>query len=866
MAAFDRVVERHPHVDFDIYIDDLQTSTQGSGTQVLHRLLEAAGDLKFAVNHDIMADLAVAKAAVVASNRVLASKLRRSLGEDGGVEVACTPALGIDFSCGRKRAAAKGKTLGKRLATVAARRRRMADISKASKGSKQAHKLVQAGTAPAALYGACVTGLSDTQLYRLRVTASAGTAPRAQGRSLDVTLQLSGLDMPAKASGAPIVRWAQEVWSATGRRDKRALDVRVLREAWMSIAENTPIVWAQVADPIGAAMLSGRRLGWTMDSPFEWTTDEGIILKLGQDAPALVEWHVVQAAQRLVERRVALNCATEELRGRRANLGFIRRMLSSKAKDAMSSADKCALKVVAANGFWPRLRQAEAGYPVDPLCEKCDASVPDTVHHRAWCCQWHEAVTRRMELASPELVKEAKSQPDSALFARAIRPHPADVDKVVAQRQQLLFWRDGEPAAGRAEWRMSGNIFYDGSCFRNKEPELSTATFAVVEVDDDGTARAVLRATVSPEMPQTSQAAEHSGRLAAVQMLTGKAVLHGDCKAVVDTANMPTWKAAHHKKLHAGARRAAETTLRNHLATDVKVKAHRKLDSAENDRERWEIRANAAADTNAVAAQLLHPLLTAQQRAARQDEDKKLEQVCRVLGAVPRMWPRADRLLSVRPPGSKERRKRPAAKVPHDWQFRAGVWACAVCLKRVRTQQAMVRRRREECAGLAPKLAAVVASPQGHVLAAAADSCERPVLFCQKCGNWAESKPRALLKPCKNLVVPSSEGYQALRRLAAGLHPRHNAGHIVGPVWAIQLEHQDSANRALDRFLEVTGCKGRKAALAGSGPCGAGGRGPEGVSVTADVAAQRQRAPGVPPSGSERMAALKARVAARASS
>jgi len=252
MAAFDRVVERHPHVDFDIYIDDLQTSTQGSGTQVLHRLLEAAGDLKFAVNHDIMADLAVAKAAVVASNRVLASKLRRSLGEDGGVEVACTPALGIDFSCGRKRAAAKGKTLGKRLATVAARRRRMADISKASKGSKQAHKLVQAGTAPAALYGACVTGLSDTQLYRLRVTASAGTAPRAQGRSLDVTLQLSGLDMPAKASGAPIVRWAQEVWSATGRRDKRALDVRVLREAWTSIAENTPIVWAQVADPIGA--------------------------------------------------------------------------------------------------------------------------------------------------------------------------------------------------------------------------------------------------------------------------------------------------------------------------------------------------------------------------------------------------------------------------------------------------------------------------------------------------------------------------------------------------------------------------------------------------------------------------------------
>ena len=142
----------------------------------------------------------------------------------------------------------------------------MAEISKACKGSKQAHKLVRAGIAPVALYGACVTGFSDTQVYWLRVAAGAGTAPRAQGRSLDVTLQLSGLDMIAKATGAPMVRWAQEVWSATSRRDPRALEVRVLREAWTSVAKASPVTWAQVADPMGAAMLSGRRLGWEMDA------------------------------------------------------------------------------------------------------------------------------------------------------------------------------------------------------------------------------------------------------------------------------------------------------------------------------------------------------------------------------------------------------------------------------------------------------------------------------------------------------------------------------------------------------------------------------------------------------------------------
>ena len=170
--------------------------------------------------------------------------------------------------------------------------------------------------------------------------------PRAQGRSLDVALAHSGLDMIAKASGASLARWAKEVWRTTLRLDKRALDIRTLREAWDSVARDPPATWANVADPIGAAMLSGQRLGWTMGEPFTWKTEEGIILKLGQDSPALVEWHVAQSAQRLVERRVAAKCGTEELQGRRANLGFVTQMLNSKAKGAMSAADKCAFHVV----------------------------------------------------------------------------------------------------------------------------------------------------------------------------------------------------------------------------------------------------------------------------------------------------------------------------------------------------------------------------------------------------------------------------------------------------------------------------------------------------------------------------------------
>ena len=391
-----------------------------------------------------MVELAVAKAATVATSKALAASLRRALGADGGVAVESTIALCIDFSCGKKRAVAKGKSLGKRLNAVAARRRRLTMVAKVCKGTGGINKLVRGGIAPAALYGACVTGLSDAQLLRLRRTAAAGTVPRAQGRSLDVALQLSGLDLVARATGAQMVRWAKEVWNATGCLDKRALSIPVIRDAWNSVAQIPPTTWAPIADPMGAAMLSGQRLGWTMTQPFEWRTDEGYTLLLGQDAPALVQWHVEQSAQRLVERRVADKCATVELAGRRANLGFIRHLLHSKAKNAMSDDDKCALRVVAANGWWPRQRQADAGYPVDPYCEKCGAGFPDTVHHRAWCCQWAEAVEKRREIATLELILEAQLNPESPMFTRGIRPHPADCDKVVASQQCTSFWRNGE--------------------------------------------------------------------------------------------------------------------------------------------------------------------------------------------------------------------------------------------------------------------------------------------------------------------------------------------------------------------------------------------------------------------------------------
>ena len=89
-----------------------------------------------------------------------------------------------------------------------------------------------------------------------------------------------------------------------------------------------------------------------------------------------------------------------------------------------------------------------------------------------------------------------------------------------AELQQMVFRRNGVKIEDRAQWTMSGSVFYDGSCLRAKEPELATAAFAVVEIDEQGQATATFEATVQPGWPQTSQAAEQGGRLAAVRLLS----------------------------------------------------------------------------------------------------------------------------------------------------------------------------------------------------------------------------------------------------------------------------------------------------------------------------------------------------------
>ncbi len=113
--------------------------------------------------------------------------------------------------------------------------------------------------------------------------------------------------------------------------------------------------------------------------------------------------------------------------------------------------------------------------------------------------------------------------------------------------------------------------------------------------------------------------------------------MFGGCKIVVDAAKLPRQVAGNHKRMYAGARGAAEATCKIGWANDVKVKAHRKLEDAADERERWEILGNAEADSHAAHPQTMHRKIPADGLLQMACEDEELEQVCRVLGALPRL-------------------------------------------------------------------------------------------------------------------------------------------------------------------------------------------------------------------------------------
>ena len=321
----------------------------------------------------------------------------------------------------------------------------------------------------------------------------------------------------------------------------------------------------------------------------------------------------------------------------------------------------------------------------------------------------------RKAVASDALCHAARQAgPSSAKFSRCIRSVPDAADSL---GEAATYTQSGIQVSDRSRWTLSGDVYYDGSC--QKAPTLSLASYAAAQVDHEGQLVAYLQGTVPSHLPQSSQAAEHYGRLAAVKLLEGPAVLYGDCKNVVVSARL-SGVAAQDCRMYAGMRRAAVRSHKlHHVTADVKVKAHRDESEATSAEDLRRLRGNRFADELAKLAMNLHPGAT--ERIVQANGDfKEMVTIARTMVATMRLWPPNTRQKIEDVPRAPSDATPKCKQTSHTWECKrsssANAYFCTTCLTSTRDLRTYRIRHYQKCPGLCLSLAAIVAHGDAHQL------------------------------------------------------------------------------------------------------------------------------------------------------
>ncbi len=407
-TTLEELKQAHQSVPMQLYVDDALLQCEGTWQQVLEAIVAAAADWLERVRRDMKGSVSVAKAGVLAKPLALADAIRRllnALGDKyGGLAAEVVQLLGFDATAGVPGLRLVGQLA--RLAKTQACKPRLQQIATAA--GQQATKLVRQGIFPAALHPVPVQGMSGTRLVRLQRTARAATGPKAQESSRTMTLYLAGLDPLALATAPPLVRWAAEIWYALMAPEvhphaERALAYAQLGAWWRQRNIARVRTWRSVNGPISAAAMSAVRLGWCVADPTEWRNERGEPIDLRVIAPSEVERQVRATATRMAEIEMAdkygrlhhrdgsmqLEPVPEEAFNRpgrqRAHLRIIRKVLKSRAKDALARKQKVTLRAAACVAVWPQERREKRGYRVPMKCARM-AECGGAPTPRQWRC------------------------------------------------------------------------------------------------------------------------------------------------------------------------------------------------------------------------------------------------------------------------------------------------------------------------------------------------------------------------------------------------------------------------------------------------------------------------------------------------
>ena len=547
LRRLDGLLERHPRIDLNVYIDDIAIACLGRPSDICGIVADAVGDLGETLS-DCGCRLAESKTQLATSRADIDAKLRRLLNVRAATPEAEAQAavyLGADFAPRRARATWWQKSKRKqRMDKVKTRVGRLRILRAA--GGARTRLIASAGLAPQAGYGTDLAGLSNAELLTLRRCLVVGSGPKAQGRSLEAVLLLEG-DSAWSSAMAPVVRWAREVWFAsTGVGGGFSLPQ--LLECFAAFDRRRPSTWKHVRGPMAAAWLSLRRVGWQWPSAFTLINEDGVEVVLTKWTPKALQDMLRISLRRKLEERMAARLAAKGWRGAdgglvqpRVSMGPVLKLCRAR-KHPLEPRNRGCLLAVAAGGLWTQSRLADAGYATSALCPLCKAAI-DTEHHRWWHCPASQAA--RDSIAGEDLQRRARAAgKDSLLFSRGLVEHPdlsLSPPSDFLGEQLMIRCADGDwqdaPFDGCQELPAmllaAPRLYIDGYCSTAALAERRRAGWAVVWTDDLGTACGKLSGMVPRPYPQTPQAAEFVAGLVSSQTAVQPQNVASDCLNVV---------------------------------------------------------------------------------------------------------------------------------------------------------------------------------------------------------------------------------------------------------------------------------------------------------------------------------------------
>jgi len=265
LEAGDRLVANSIYCRLTLYVDDATIETVGASSTVVS--VHAGSVNRF------VADLQKMRLQFSPTKNVLSASTGKladaALGALVGLEVrasARVTSLGTGLGAGKRRNMLPAH---KRYKAFVARRSRFKRLRAARVSTS---RLLRTGGNAAMVFGQKPLGVSDSMLHRQRRASADASRVLCCGADLDLSLMMADGDSKGCADPAfeahvgVLHMWALAVWEDWTPRPL----LKWLIDDARGRLDRAKSPWAVVDGPAAAVVATARRLGWSVDSPFEW--------------------------------------------------------------------------------------------------------------------------------------------------------------------------------------------------------------------------------------------------------------------------------------------------------------------------------------------------------------------------------------------------------------------------------------------------------------------------------------------------------------------------------------------------------------------------------------------------------------------